>query len=688
MNPHSIFNRFPAVSDARPGDRRAAETGLSGNPVFSDKPTSFSLPRHGLTKVDQSAIIWLKMRPSLVRNTLLSPSCFDRIAALPAPEEACAALVDIITKFGQMKEFASEIHTELHLVKPILKLLGFAFDTKPKFFEEHVKGADFALFRSEQELAKSSSQWGTRSYYENLLGLVLVKRYGRNLEEGISGFFLDFENRIPLYQAMYLTKTSGVPWGILTNGKNWLLLKRPFAYEKPLLEIDLEQSVRSNDEKEILLFYHIFSLTGLLNTVPDFLEKERVAQIELLKQEKSSLARTLGPGLTKAEVFAATGPLFGRLFPDVVLSITEQTAKEAGGVTPLRRPGKAFPIKSFDQSAVFAYLLSKTASAELPLLDEHLLGAIKEDSTKEGLLSLKILDLTPGFGNLAIQLLETIAYLSFSLPYREKHSFVAEWEKEALLHAYILDCVLYGTERWAFALDVLQGAMQSRFNARAANYRLGNPLLGMSMAELHAFSDSKQQTNLFSRDPHEVLSELKETCRLYFSLSDRIKEDAAIKSELEQELLVYRRRVKEAMNLVTASNLGKSLESKKIKELLYYMDADEAIWEATRAMSWFREAEEAAESNGFFHMEVEFPFLLNDRFDLIFVQPALNYVWEEAIPLQEAIKAYVKRAMTFLAENGKIILAGGTAEVFVPELKKSRRYSVEVEKGYVTVRRR
>ena len=98
--------------------------------------------------------------------------------------------------------------------------------------------------------------------------------------------------------------------------------------------------------------------------------------------------------------------------------------------------------------------------------------------------------------------------------------------------------------------------MRSRFNARATNYRLGNPLLGLSLAELHSFSDNKNQRGLFSRHPHEVLSELKEMCRVYFSLSDRIKEDALVKAELEKQLLVYRRRVKEAMDLVTASYLG------------------------------------------------------------------------------------------------------------------------------------
>src|SRR5271157_4297601 len=59
-----------------------------------------------LTKKGQSAIIWLKMPHPFVRNTLLSSPCFERIAALPAPEEVCPTLVDIVTRFQQMKAFA------------------------------------------------------------------------------------------------------------------------------------------------------------------------------------------------------------------------------------------------------------------------------------------------------------------------------------------------------------------------------------------------------------------------------------------------------------------------------------------------------------------------------------------------------------------------------------------------------
>jgi len=218
---------------------------------------------------------------SIVRNTLLSPSAIHKIRALPADDTVCASLLEILAKFQDIKKFASEIHTEIHVIKPILKLLGLSYESKPKFFEEHIKEPDAVLFSSEEERFKSSQLWGTVEYYAKALGILLLKRYGRNLQEGITGFFLEFENRIPTYQIAYLLKKSKAPWGILTNGREWILVKRPAQYELRLLSMDLEAAMFENDRDALHLFNAIFSLTGLTKTVPNILEEERDYLIEL-----------------------------------------------------------------------------------------------------------------------------------------------------------------------------------------------------------------------------------------------------------------------------------------------------------------------------------------------------------------------------------------------------------------------
>ena len=80
-----------------------------------------------------------------LKNTLFSRPFIQRLALLARMEAPRAALVDIVTRFEKMRTFASEMQTEIHLVKPILKALGYAFESKPQFFEERIKGPDFAL---------------------------------------------------------------------------------------------------------------------------------------------------------------------------------------------------------------------------------------------------------------------------------------------------------------------------------------------------------------------------------------------------------------------------------------------------------------------------------------------------------------------------------------------------------------
>ena len=626
------------------------------------------------------------MPAAFLKNTLLSRPFVQRIALLPRKEEALTALVDIVTHFEKMGAFASEIHTELHLVKPILKVLGYVSESKPQFFEERIKGPDFALFTSEEQRLKSSPLWGTKPYYEQVLALLIVKRYGRNLEEGISGFYLEFENRIPLYQSMYLAKKAGVPWSILTNGKTWLLLKRPFAFEKPLIEIDLEQAVLAHDGDTLHLFTQIFSSTGLDTTLAAFLEEERTELIAFLQEKRRSLANLLENG-KKSDVYAMAIPLYAHLFPGSSLVRTAQHGGRTMGGAGVGPSGKPGPAREYDQADLFTYLLARGAEAEASP-EEPLLSSVGSDRTKDSLLSLRILDMTPGFGNVSTRLVETIAYLSFLLPYKEKHSFIAEWENEGLLHKFILGHVLYGVEKYPFPLDVLHNSMLSRFDASGVNYRLGNPLLGMSLGELFASHEDRGLTGLFSKDSEDLMSRLKEMHRLQATLSDRIKEDALVKGEIEATLTVYRWRIGEIMDLMTASAFVKALEMKRIGELLYYIDGDEKIWQAARAAEWYVSAREMARNKRFFHMEIEFPFLVNDGFDVVFVQPSLNYLWDERLPAGEMTKAYIKRAMAYLKQSGTIVLMGAGLTEMVPELKKSKRYAVEAKGKTVLVKRR
>lgn len=630
------------------------------------------------------------MPHSALRNTLLPVAFIDKILSLPRPDETIQIVHDKLLRFQQIKDFASEIQTDKQLVRPMLKALGYAFEVKPRFFEDHVKEPDFALFASEEERLQGSHWWGSERYYTNVLALMSAKRYGRNLDEGITGFYLEFENRIPTYQMMYLLKRSRVPWGIVTNGKNWTLIQRPSSVEKRFLEIDLELALSENTDDILALFLHLFSVEGLSSLVPDLIEEGRSELGRFLERQKPSARELMQTDARKVDIYPRLMSLYSTVFPDRPLPLTEGYLNERAIACTLKSCPTQPAIDSYHEADIFNHLLTKDACPGLIDLEDILLKDNSEIYTKERLFELRVLDMTPGFGVNAIQLVEGIAYLALLLPYQEKNSFVSEWEHGPALYRSILDHMLFGTEKSHPALDILQSALSGRFGASGRNYRLGNPLLGMSLRDITGLMDGKNQVTLFSKPPQEAISEFRETCKRYSLLSDRIREDAQLKEELNAGIARARERIRDILDVVTAGYFIKVGEGKKIKELLYNLDAGEQTWETLRSNDWFVAAKELAKRNSFFHMEIEFPFLLNNKFDLIFIQPSLGYLWEDRVPLPEIGKAYIKRALTYLKENGKIVLllAGQDSNDLLSEIKKAKKYQVEVRNTCAILRRK
>ena len=629
------------------------------------------------------------MSASIVRNTLLSPAYTEKVLAMPPAGEAQATLKEILLRFRNMKDSASEMQTEIHLVKPILRTLGYSVESKPKFFEDHVKGPDFALFCSEQDRLATSNLWGTKDFFRNSVAVLSVKRYGRNLAEGITGFFLDFESRIPLYQVMYLSKRSDTPWGILTNGKTWILCRKPRSFEKRLIELSLDDLDSPDSEETLHLFYHLFSCMGLKEHLPALFVQERAELIDILKERKASITKLLQDTTKKAEFYPRLIPYCKELFPDANLSLTESYLKERNVTAPPAETPKGLRLlNGHDGPDVVTYLFTKK---EVPVsfsVEDLILEGTKEVFVKESLFALRILDLTPGFGAVAAHLVEGLTYLSFTLPYRERNTFVAEWENEATLNRCILNTLLYGVEKSHLALDILQNSMMSRFQERASHYRLGDALLGMSLADLEGLFETRSQTDLFSKPPEGIIREFRNMYRLYFSLSDRIKEDIEEKRELDVKLARYRERLRDILDLLTASYFTKKSEEKKIKELLYALDSDESKWQRARSEQWFVSAKQLARKNAFFHMEIEFPLLLNGAFDLVIVQPWLAYAWEEKVPVIEMTKAYIKRASAYVKPSGKILLVSGESTAkLADELAKSKKYILTQKGTWIVLRK-
>jgi hypothetical protein len=626
----------------------------------------------------------------IARNTLVSQAGLNTILLMPHEEELYASLQEILVKFQEIKAFASEIHTETHLIKPMLKLLGYAYESKPKFFEEQIKGPDVALFSSDEERVKNSSLWGTQEYYYNTLGILLLKRYGRNLEEGISGFYLEFENRIPIYQTMYLLKKSKTSWGILTDGKYWILIRKPVSYETRLIGIDLEKALLESRRDTLHLFYNIFSLRGLMKTLPEIIEQERMGLIDILKEKRTTFRNATRGSKKKIDIFPRAIDIYREIYSDTELIATETYLRENHIELEKRYHPQLDSVSEYNISDIAAYLFNKKGyKTGLDLEDVFLKNHVGK-LTKEYILSLKILDMTPNFGNIAAELIDGIAYLSFILPYREKNTFVTEWENEASLKRYIIDHLLFGIEKSYFAYDVFHGMMKSRFKTEARNYKFGNPLIGMSLSDVPHYFDTKNQPGLFTKNPVDFLNTFRETFRRFFSLSERIKEDVQIRGELDIILKRSSTRIRDVMDIITSTYFSKTVDARKINEVLSNLNSDESAWNHLSSQDWFIAAKGIGRRNGFFHPEIEFPFLLGGAFDFIFVQPALQHTWEDAFPLAEVTKAYIKRGMPYIKSEGSmvIILDEHLEDSLIQELSQSKRYETEIKKGLILLHKK
>ncbi|MCX8111128.1 MAG: hypothetical protein N3D15_07755 [Syntrophorhabdaceae bacterium] len=616
------------------------------------------------------------MHPSILRNTLLSKAGIEKILSLPEKIDACSSIYELLQMFEDKKKFASEIHTEIHLVKPILKALGFSYESKPAFFEDNVKPPDIALFQTEDERLSASKLWGTQDYYSNTLGIVMVKRYGRTLKKGISGFFLEFENRLPLYQLLYIIKKTKTPWGILTNGRNWILVKKPVDFETSLIEIDIEYPYVSSDFSPFHLFYHLFSPEAILKTIPEVLERERENLLTLLKIKKEALTKGIKGKEKKADVYPVLYDAYYEIFQDGHLPETEVYLKEKDVRLDLKTPVATDFINPYNAPHIFTFMFSlkgRQKGFDIQAVLDNLFA--EKRYTKDSILNLKVLDMTPNFGSITSCIIEGLAYISFVLPYAEKNTFVAEWEDEESLKRHILEAIVFGVERSHIAYDIFQDAMERRFGFKSRHFKLGNPLIGMSIKDMTNHIDTKNQMGLFNKNPMEILLELKDMFRRYFSLSERIKEDMEEKNSLEIRLNRYRERIKDTMDVITSTYFIKGIDKKKIQGLLSNLDSDDSSWAAIKKNQWFMEAKEAAWRNGFFHFEVEFPFLLNDAFDLIFVQPSLTYLWEKEFPVLELTKAYIKRGSSYLKDDGRfVVIATGFEEGLMAEIEDSKKF--------------
>lgn len=176
-------------------------------------------------------------------------------------EESAQALTQIQAIRTRFRPSTVEAQTEDELIKPILALLGHSIEVQaPLATPGGTKKPDYIFYADESSRAANKGRVLTEALLRGALAVGDAKYWDRPLDVQLtnrSGQKLDPTN--PAFQISFYLQHSGVPWGILTNGRLWRLYQRDSAYKLDrFYEVDLDDLLQRNDPTAFLYFYAFF----------------------------------------------------------------------------------------------------------------------------------------------------------------------------------------------------------------------------------------------------------------------------------------------------------------------------------------------------------------------------------------------------------------------------------------------
>jgi len=182
-------------------------------------------------------------------------------------EEARQNLEELYEKReGQLEEGLNEMETRYFWISYALRALGFSYsvaELTPDFSEDIDFRPDFTLFSNPDELRSAIPHRGERDFFVNALGIMRAIGW----EESIGEYEPEEEDEDPYnlaYDVDGLVRSTGVQWGIGTNGRRWRLYHRDsVGLLDTFFEVDLIESLHSADPDDFKLFWMVFSPTGL-----------------------------------------------------------------------------------------------------------------------------------------------------------------------------------------------------------------------------------------------------------------------------------------------------------------------------------------------------------------------------------------------------------------------------------------
>jgi len=174
------------------------------------------------------------------------------------------AIAQVFTNFSA--DGANERQTEDDLICPILRLLGHEFEVQAALKTPlGTKSPDYVFFRdADAKLAQRGAVLTDALPTQGALAIGDAKKWDRPLDIAIREKGADpFSNQIPAVQIAFYMQHSSLPWGILTNGRQWRIVHHDTAHKLDVFyEVNLENLVESGDVMRFLYFYAFFRRTA------------------------------------------------------------------------------------------------------------------------------------------------------------------------------------------------------------------------------------------------------------------------------------------------------------------------------------------------------------------------------------------------------------------------------------------
>ena len=202
-------------------------------------------------------------------------------------DEASQVMMGLQSIYAKFTPNANnEAQTEDDWIKPVLRVIGHIFEVQtPLKVPDGTQRPDYIFYRDNTALAMNKNKVvDADDLQHGALAVGDAKSWERPLDKALRGDSKGsdpFNNKNPSFQIFFYMLYSGLPWGILTNGRQWRLYQIQTAHKLEVFyEVDLPALLEANDVEAFLYFYAFFrrgafdpgplSLDSILNSSTEY----------------------------------------------------------------------------------------------------------------------------------------------------------------------------------------------------------------------------------------------------------------------------------------------------------------------------------------------------------------------------------------------------------------------------------